>query len=456
MIFLFLSLSLLFSDTFVCRAPELYKYREHKKFTISKQKSDFLKQLKKYSDKIQKINYFDAIFIKDFYKKTGVKSVEIDDFLKSFKKDGNFTKKFIKNRDFILKNNLSKAIQKNPWNYMGSFIEFYRAICNVDSDDKAIYELIAKGDSCEIRNDIKNSWSIDNFFEMAKKGDELIYNADSGFPYLTPFVAKMILVEFMDYYLKNSKKSTLRTQFWAGITHKLNVGEFKCGHFCELSSAPFINNLDYYTTHMGYVLVHSITSGHFAERVSNEFNNLLENIELETPQTIDEIALNLNSKQLDILKNSEIDTIGIECSYYVQRVLEEMNYSIKGRLKSSNMESKLSKGVKIAKKREFFSEELLNQGDIIQQKGHTWVFAGYGEPNNSKNINRYSSKYSSEHKTIYILTFEAVGNRARTVGLFYRMMPYEKKNWLHTSCDINEVWDNENGFKPVSLDEFQY
>ncbi len=539
MIFLFFSLSILLSNSFVCRAPELYKYRENRDFIISKEKIRFLNQLKNYSDKIQNINYLDAIFIKNFYKKIGINSIEITDFLKFLKKGGYFNKKFIKNRDFILKNNLSKAIQKNTWNYMGSFIEFYRAICSIDGDDKIVYDEIANETDCILRDDIKNSWNIDYFFEIIKKGDELIYDADFGFPYLTPFVAKMILVEFMDYYLKNSNSSDLRKDFWSGVIHKQNIGEFRCGHFCESYSSPFENDLDYYTTHMGYVLVHSVDSGHLTEKISNELNNFelinknsfldekkeknKTETEKKTENKIENDIKSSNSKDINSNSDnlflnfvkivmdkyiliSEIDTVGVECSYYLQRVLENMGYKIKGRLKSSTMEQKLSKDFKSSRKREFFSEELLIAGDMIQQKGHTWVFAGYGNLNkkyidfiktdlnknsnleiskNNKNVidNVNESKVNIDYNqnkvnknrvnldnlitkvnknrvnpnVIYILTYEAVGNRARSVGLFYRMMPYEKKDWSYTSCDINEIWKNDDeGFKPAPLDEFKY
>jgi len=152
--------------------------------------------------------------------------------------------------------------------------------------------------------------------------------------------------------------------------------------------------------HMGYQLVNSIKGANLLEKYSEI---LIEGV--NPPK---------NDKQ-----KSQTETIGIECSLFLQRAIERTNIAqIKGRMKTDYMDYSLVKS-KIAKKIILNYESQLKLGDIVKLHGHTYLFLGY-----KKIDNHY-----------YAVTIEATGGPFRSVGVFYRDFYSEKLGSFNKKLD---------------------
>ena len=68
----------------------------------------------------------------------------------------------------------------------------------------------------------------------------------------------------------------------------------------------------------------------------------------------------------------------------------------------------------------FDCEPRLEPGSIVVGGGHTYIFLGYAQdPRDVRKLGVNKAPYR-------IVTLEAEGNLVRSVGVFFRVMPYEK------------------------------
>jgi hypothetical protein len=351
-------------------------------------------KLLQYSKNVQKINKQDKEIISSYFseimcksdKHIGLSLHTISEKLFT-QKNNIFMKKMFKTEEFLKKNNNSRMIKYQTYNYLGPYIETYKTICDFDSNltDKEIFKILKKDKTCNLKKNLLKDITIKELINKIKFGDKQII---ANYNNITPFVAKIILTEII---LSNLNKKEQKI-FYNKIKNKTDYTEFTCGKFCNERNNSIKKDVDLIIVHNGYQLVNSIKGA-----------NLLEKYFEST------------------IVDTELQTIGIECSLLIQRAIERTNIAqIKGRMKTAYMDYSLV-NPKIAQKIILNYQNQLKTGDIVKLSGHTYVFVGY------KKVNNY----------YYAVTIEATGGNLRSVGVFYRDFYDEKLGSFNKKLDNN-------------------
>lgn len=359
---------------------------------VPKKISEMIQYL--YSDRsaIQLINQYDQQILStwlDQLQLTQITPKEIEQLTTS-KKSILFRKMLTINR-YLKKHYRTRkgsTIRWKTYSFLGPFLESYRVLCDLnDLDDRDIWRK-ALYKKCHFNQKLFQTDIKTQLLTLAKKGDGVLLDKQNR---LTPFVAKMILSLWIEDHLK--KKPQLRRQFLNSILHKTNYSEMLCGGFCNYSRHRFSKNLDLMVPHMGYQLLNSFHNRDYTKTIAV----ILKNKELSE----------LGKGILVGAGGVPLKTTGIECSLWLQQGLNHMRlYHSSQRMKSMLMRDQLKDHFQ---RIELRHESQIQSGDIVQLKGHTFMFLGY-------------RKIDGIYR---LVTLEATGGSVRSVGLFYRSLPYE-------------------------------
>ncbi len=351
-----------------------------------------------YSKGIRAINKHDKNVISEYI--FSIKQKNNSDLLPQIKilftgKNSKFIKKMLKIENFLKKNNKSRMIKYQTYNYLGPFIETYKTICSFPDNftDKQIFYSLKKKKNCKIKQKLFKNLNITDLLNKIEYGDKQIVK---NYNITTPFVAKIILTEI----ILNKLNKKEQKNFFSQLINKTDYSEFTCGKFCNQKEPHIKRNINFLIPHNGYQLLNSIKGADVIDKYSY-------------------LLLEKNSKNIKIKHSPQ--TAGIECSLFLQRAIERSKLGkIKGRMKTDYMEYSLVKS-KIARKYILNTENQLKTGDIVKLHGHTYLFIGY--------------KMIKNH--YYAVTIEAVGGNLRSVGIFYRDFYKEEIGSFNRKKDKN-------------------
>jgi hypothetical protein len=418
----------------------------------------FVKEALSYSSSIQKANEEDARTISKWLKDSDVNMRTIDPV--------EVTSMFISKRShFKTKAGLIRKYGV-PLTFIGPFTSGFQAYCRLPSfGNRWLYKLLQKYKptrwiKCRKRKDFfsdKNGRRLNGKQLLATMRERLKSRGDGfvvgkGANRNTLFLTKLILTELVDNRLRKiddaKKRRRKRLAFWNELKFRSNYFEYNRAK--DETDRDFIGSRSYHEARLygrrampdRKPFPFKLDPNYMIAHAGYEYGGSIEGYKALHEYIKKKYASPKGHLKDYLSRKSERDSgivratcglggdsfaLGVDCSGFIQKAIVGMSSYLAGlvkkRLSTKNMskELKCKDGRRIASRTSFFCEARLSPGSIVVGHGHTYIFLGYGQdPREVRKLGLDKAPYR-------MMTMEAEGNFARSVGIFFRHMPYEKK-----------------------------